>query len=220
MTSVVPAVPSAPGGLAVLADADAMSRTLLAAGRLDPVVDAWWVADPTPGAAARVRALGLGTVVTRDETREQAAAGPLRATVPAAQRLLVVAASVLLLAGTALLLTADLEARSLEVARLRALGLRRRSVLACLVVQHGLVLTALVLVGAAIGLLVTVVVGPLLVRSDVGLAPVPAVRWVWPVGGEALLVGGLVAGCLAVTALVALLQVRRSDTAHLRVGDA
>ena len=51
IVAIVPTVPSAPGGVAVLADADTLSRMLIAAGHLEPVVDAWWVADPTPETA-------------------------------------------------------------------------------------------------------------------------------------------------------------------------
>ena len=48
---MVPTVPSAPGQLAVLADVDALSRALIDGGRLDPVVDAWWVGRPAAGTA-------------------------------------------------------------------------------------------------------------------------------------------------------------------------
>ena len=79
VTQVVSDVPSVPGGPAVLADLDVVSRALLAAGDTSVAADAWWIADVgSSDAAARVRALGLGTVAGRAETAEQLAAGPLR----------------------------------------------------------------------------------------------------------------------------------------------
>ncbi|WP_426562030.1 FtsX-like permease family protein [Angustibacter sp. McL0619] len=220
VVAIVPSVPSAPGQVALLADADTLSRTLIGAGELEPVVDAWWVGHPSPNAARAVAALDLGDVTTRREVAAQLARGPLRVSVTAALVTLVVAAGLLLLAGTALLLTADLESRAVELARLRALGLTRREVLRLLVTQHGAVLTLLVVIGALVGAGASLALGPSLVRSDLGGAPAQPVlaRWPWPT--EASLVLGLVLGCLAVTALVAGVQVRRSDTAHLRVGDA
>ncbi|GAA4346499.1 ABC transporter permease [Angustibacter luteus] len=218
--AIVPTVPSAPGQLAVLADADTLSRTLIGAGQLEPVADAWWVGDPKPGAASAVRALGLGEVTTRDERADQLARGPLRVSVSAALVTLVVAAVLLLLAGTALLLTADLETRAVELARLRALGLTRRQVRGLLVGQHGAVLTLLVVLGALVGAVASYALGPSLVRSDLGGAPLQPVLPQWPWPAEAALVAGLVLGCVSVAAGVALVQVRRSDTAHLRTGDA
>ena len=77
--AVVPDVPSAPGQLAVLADTDTLSRALIDAGRLDPVVDAWWVADPQR--ADRALRADLGEVVTRAGVAAELA-GAVRVTVP------------------------------------------------------------------------------------------------------------------------------------------
>jgi hypothetical protein len=220
VVSIVPSVPSVPGQVALLADEDTLSRMLIGAGELEPVVDAWWVGHPAPDAARAVAALDLGDVTTRDEVVAQLARGPLRVSVTAALVTLVVASALLLLAGTALLLTADLESRAVELARLRALGLTRREVLRLLVTQHGGVLTLLVVMGALVGAGASLALGPSLVRSDLGSAPTQPVlaRWPWP--AEASLVLGLVLGCLALTWVISAVQVRRSDTTHLRVGDA
>ncbi|WP_460461557.1 FtsX-like permease family protein [Angustibacter peucedani] len=220
VVDVVPAVPSAPDQLAVLVDGDTLSRALVGAGRLGPVVDAWWVGDPSSGAAQAVRRLGVGDVASRAGTTAELAQGPLRVTLPAALRTLVVAGVVLVLAGVLVLLVAEVGGRAVELARLRALGVRRRALVGSLVVQHGAVLGTLVLVGAAVGAAAAVALGPLLVRSDVGLRPTPAPRVVWPTAAELLLVGGLVLACGALATVVAAVLVRRSDAAHLRVGDA
>ena len=123
VVAVVPDVPSAPGRPAVLADADAVSRGLIAGGELEPLVDAWWVGDPTAQAERALGELGFGEVVTRAEVTDELARGPFEIIVPTVLITLVVAAVVLLLAGVALVTGADLRRRAVELARLRALGL-------------------------------------------------------------------------------------------------
>jgi len=219
VTRIVPTVPSAPGQVAVLADADTLSRALIGGGWLEPVVDAWWVADPTPETVEALRALDIGDVTTRQDVAEELAQGPLRVTVPSALLTLVAAAVVLLLAGVGLVLSADLQRRAAEVTRLRALGLTRRDARRLLLLEHGAFLVPLVLVGALVGVVAAVTLGPLLIRSDLGAAPVPDAVVAWPWAAEGLLVGGLVLASLAITAVVTAFHVRRSDPAYLRAGD-
>jgi hypothetical protein len=217
ITAVLPAIPGAPGAAAVFADLDMLSRVLAVAGDLTFPVDAWWVGHPTGGAADRAAALHLGTVTTRAEETTRLSAGPLRAGLPAALRLLVPAAALLLLAGVILHVTCDLQVRALEVARLRGIGMARRDIRAVLLGQHAGVLLPLLVAGAAVGGLATRLVAPLLVRSDTGAAPVPSPVPLWPWAAETALLLLLLAGCtLAVSAVVSV-QVRRADAAHLRV---
>ncbi|RKS80406.1 hypothetical protein CLV35_0837 [Motilibacter peucedani] len=214
----VPYVPSLSGGIALLADADLLSRALVGAGQLDPAVDGWWVGDPQRAdAAARLRALDIGDVLSRRELDDELARGPLRVVLPAALGVLLVAAVLLALVGTTLHVTADLESRALEVARLRGLGLPRRAILTALLVQHGAVLALLLSTGTVVGAVTSAAFATRLVRSDLGAEPTPAVLEQWPWGTEVALVGGVLLGCLALTALVVSVQVRRADTAHLRV---
>lgn len=181
-------------------------------------MDAWWVGRPAlADAAERATALRIGTVTTRTAEIARLSGGPLRAGLPAALRLLVPAAALLLLAGVVVHITCDLQIRALEVARLRGLGMSRREIRRVLLGQHAAVLLPLLAAGAAIGWFATRIVAILLVRSDTGAAPVPAVQPEWPWGAEAVLLAALVAGCaLALTTVVAI-QVRRADAAHLRV---
>ncbi|MEV0228377.1 FtsX-like permease family protein [Nonomuraea sp. NPDC050786] len=218
VTEVLPTVPSAPGAAAILADLDALSRALVVSGNLDFPVDAWWVGHPTRAdAAVRAAGLHLGTVTTRASEAARLTGGPLRAGLPAALRLLVPAAALLLFAGVVLHVTFDLRSRALEVARLRGLGMTRREVRAVLLGQHVGILLPLLAAGAAVGALATRAVAPLLVRSDTGAAPVPAALPIWPWAAEAALLAVLLAGCaLAVTAVV-IVQARRVDATHLRV---
>ncbi|HST84382.1 MAG TPA: hypothetical protein VLL08_21775 [Kineosporiaceae bacterium] len=215
----VPTVPSAPGEVAMLADVDALSRALISAGALEPAVDAWWVGQPsTPGAAAATTALGLGEVDTRAGVHQELSRGPLRVGLPAALDLLVPAAVLLLLVGTIMHVTSEVEARALEMARLRGLGLRRRSILGGLLAQHGGVLVLLLSAGAVVGAVASWAVAPLLIRSDLGARPEPGavLQWPWP-AEVGLLAGLLIGGTVAVTLVIAV-QLRRADAAHLRVG--
>ncbi|WP_406058663.1 permease [Micromonospora sp. NBC_00860] len=218
VAEVVPTVPSAPGAVAVLADLDALSRARAVIGDLTFPVDAWWVGHPAgPGAAERATALHLGTVATREAETARLTGGPLSAGVPAALRLIVPAAALLLLAGVVLHVTGDLQVRAVEVTRLRGLGMSRRGIRAVLLGQHAGVLLPLLAAGAAVGALATRVVAPLLVRSDTGAAPVPAPQPHWPWPAEAALLAVLLAGCMLAVAVVVTVQVRRADAAHLRV---
>jgi hypothetical protein len=219
VAQVVPDVPSAPGRPAVLADADTLSRALLAAGDLSPATNAWWVALPTaPDPAGRARALGLGTVLTRAGTAQELSAGPLRVLAPVALGALAPMALLLVLAGAALNVTADLQGRGLEVARLRALGVRRRNLSRGLFAQHGGVLGVLVVAGAVLGAAGSRLLGPLLVRSDTGGVPVPDVVVVWPWVTEGALASAYLLGCALVVGVVVARQVPRAETAHLRLG--
>src|SRR4051794_4264582 len=220
VTRVVPDVPSVPGRPAVLADTDLLSRALLAAGDLSPATNAWWVAGPTaPDAAGRARALGLGTVLTRAGTTQELSAGPLRVLFPVALGALVPVALLLVLAGAALNVTADLEGRGLEVARLRAVGVRRGQLSRGLMAQHAGVLTLLVTWGAVVGWAGARLLGPLLVRSDVGGVPVPEVTTVWPWAALGTALAAYLVGCALVVAVVVGRELRRAETAHLRVGE-
>ena len=217
VVAVVPTVPSQPGRAAVLADVDTLSRALVGAGHLDPVVDGWWIADPAPATQEALR--HLGTVATRAEVTGQLTHGPLRVTTPTALVLLTGAGVVLLLAGAVLVLGADQRRRATEVARLRALGLTRSEARRLLLTEHALLLAPLVLAGALVGAAATWALGPLLVRSDLGAAPVPRAVVVWPWLAELLLVGGLFALAAGAAALAAALQVRRADPALLRTDE-
>lgn len=220
VVAVVPDVPSAPGGPAVLADADAISRGLLAGGQLGPLVDAWWVGEPTPAAEQALDDLGIGEVTTRAAATDDLARGPFEVIVPTVLTTLVVAAVVLLLAGIALVTGADRRRRAAELTRLRALGLPRADARRLLLTEHAAFLGPLVLLGFLVGAVASWLLGPLMVRSDSGSAPVPAAVADWPWVAAAVVVGGAVLGSALVTWAVAVRQVRASDHAGLRTGDS
>jgi hypothetical protein len=220
VVAVVPDVPSAPGRPAVLADADTVSRSLIAGGQLEPFVDAWWVGDPTAQAEQAMDELELGSLVTRAGVTADLARGPFEVIVPTVLATLVVAAVALLLAGVALVTGADQRRRVVELARLRALGVPRRGAQRLLLSEYAMSLAPLVLLGFCVGLAAAWVLGPLMVRSDVGAAPVPVAVLDWPWATAALVLGGAVLGSALVAWVVAVRQVRASDRAGLRTGDS
>jgi hypothetical protein len=220
VASIVPTVSSAPGRAGLLADVDTLSRALIGAGDLDPAVDAWWVAHPSLTSRRALQALSIGEITTRPGAATQLKQGPLRVTVPAVLVALVVAAVMLLLAGAGLAAGVERQRRSAEVVRLRAMGLTRREARRLLLAEHGAFLVPLVLAGVLVGAVAAVALGPDLVRSDLGLAPVPPAVVDWPWADVGALVGGLLLGCLVVAALVTASHLRRSDTTLLRTEES
>ncbi|BEL02981.1 hypothetical protein Q0Z83_011720 [Actinoplanes sichuanensis] len=212
---VTESVPAAPGAPAIAADLDTVSRALLARGEPQFPIDAWWVTGATDASAAE--GLHLGDIRTRTGEAARLTTGPVPAALPGALRLLVPAAVLLLLAGLVLHVTCDLQARAVEVARLRGLGMTRRDIRTTLLGQHTVVLLPMLIAGTAVGAAATWLVSPLLVRAETGGVPVPAVAPTWPWPAEAALLALLFAAtALAVTAVV-VIQSRRADAAHLRV---
>jgi predicted lysophospholipase L1 biosynthesis ABC-type transport system permease subunit len=155
--------------------------------------------------------------VSRTERADELRAGPLGVGVPAAAWLLVAASCLLALTGTGLHAAAVLRPRVVEVARLQALGMPRRDVVAALVAEHAVLTSLGVALGALLGALATWQLAPLMTVSDTGALPVPSPAPAWPWFPESVLVAGLVIGCAAVAVPVALVLARRADAAHLRL---
>ncbi|GIJ50239.1 hypothetical protein Val02_71250 [Virgisporangium aliadipatigenens] len=212
---IVPTVPAAAGEAAILVDVDLLSRSMVFGGAFESVIDGYWVGRPLH--AAQAPDLHIGEVTTRAAEAARLSGGPVRAGLPAVLRLLVPAAALLLLAGVVLHVTFDVRARAVEVARLRGLGMSRRGIRAVLLGQHAGVLLPLLLAGGLVGALATLLVVPAMVRSDSGAAPVPEVIPVWPWAAEAVVLAGLLVGCVLAIAAVVSVQARRADAEHLRV---
>ena len=221
VTGVVPYLPSVAAPRAVLADRATFDRALLGVGDLGSLTDRWWVsglADPRAAAAAVAEA-GLGQPVTRDAVATELRDGPLRMAILAATWVLVVAALLLALWGTAAHVVASIGARTLEVARLLGLGMSRAAVGTALVVQHGAICLVAVCAGALLGGLVVRAVVPLLVVSSTGAPPIPDAVLVWPWPSAAAAVALLALGSVALAAPVAGAAVRRAGASHLRMDD-
>jgi hypothetical protein len=215
VAGVVPYVPSAPDGPAVLAVIDTLSRALLERGDLGTLVDEWWVATDSPDAVA-----SASGGVSRAALEDELAAGPLRAAAAVALVLLVIAALALAMAGTVARELAVAHDRSVETARLRALGVPRRVLSATGAARHVLLTAVAVCLGALTGAALSLVLGPVLVTARDGGAPVPAALPVWPGTALAVLLGALLVGCTLAGLAPARRVARRSTAASLRTGGA
>ncbi|GIF20368.1 hypothetical protein BJ973_001727 [Actinoplanes tereljensis] len=212
VTRIVPAIPSAPGSPAVLADVDTLSRVLVTHGDLDSPVTGWWAGHPRSADG-----LQIGRITTRTGETARLVGSPLRASLPAVLKVLVAAAVALLLGGVVLHVAYDVQLRALEVARLRGLGMSRRDIRAALLGEHAAVLVPLIVAGAVVGAIATWAVAPLLIRSDTGAAPMPPAAAHWPWGAFGVLAAVLIFGAGFAVAVVVTVQARRADAAHLRV---
>lgn len=220
--AIVPYLPGAPRGAAVMVDREALQRAAAEAGARDPLLDAWWGAGSGPDVEATAAALLAevdATVAVRETERLRALEGPLRVAVPAALSLVVGTAAVLVLVGMGAAATATVRSRRLELARVQALGLGRGAAVRGVVAENG----TLVVLGAAAGLLIgyglAVLLGPLLTVSPDGLRPVPGPLLVWPWAAQAAVTGGLVVIAGLAVALLVATGVRRASGALLRLGD-
>ena len=205
---------------ALLTDLESLRRALLSVGDLEPAVDAWWVAGPRPGAAEALRGLGRGPVLDREEEATALRDGPLRAPLPLAWQLAIVAAVALAITGSAANAAAEARSRGTTLARVRALGLSRREALASQVMQDVAVTTAGVVLGAACGALLGGLLIPLLVTSPGGEPAVPAAGLVWPALPTTAVLGAILLGGLLACLPATLAVVGRSTVAALRAGEA
>jgi hypothetical protein len=221
VTGVVPYLPSLPGSPGLLVDYTALAQALALTGDTEPLTSAWWVGGVTdPDAAvAGLAAVGLPGAETREGLTAALRDGPLGVPLRVALLLLACGAVVLALAGAAVHSAAAQGGRVVEVARLHALGVPRRALGGVLLLQHGLVTTASVVVGAVLGAAAAGQVAGRLVRSESGTAPLPAaqVQWPWPAEAGVLVV--LLAGCALVAVPVTVALVRRAGAAQLRLDD-
>ncbi|UZN04363.1 FtsX-like permease family protein [Cellulomonas sp. S1-8] len=219
---VVPYLPGAPRGTALLVDRTVLGRAVVEAEGTDALVDAWWLTADDQDAAALAadvaRATG-GDVAVRVTERASAVAGPLRAAVPAALSLVTAATAVLVLVGLGASATAAVRSRRLELARLQALGAARRSLVVGLLGEHALLITLGAGAGLAIGYGLSRVVAPVLTVSPDGRRPVPVPLLSWEDGAALAITGGLVLTACVVVAVLAAALVRRASGALLRLGD-
>lgn len=220
--AVVPYLPAAPRGPAVLVDRTALGRVVTEAAGLDPLLDTWWLTAPparSADLAAEVARATGGTATVRSTERTTAVAGPLRVAVPAALSLVTAATGVLVLVGLGTSAAAAVRSRRLELARLQALGAARRSLVGGLLGEHALLVLLGAVTGVAIGYGLSRVVAPVLTVSGDGRRPVPAPVLDWQVDEALAITAGLaLTGCVVV-ALLATVLVRRASGALLRLGD-
>ncbi|MFD3942315.1 ABC transporter permease [Streptomyces sp. NPDC058579] len=171
-----------------------------APGRADEVADALRArpdADPAQ-------------VLVRDEAAAELLGDPLGAGPNAALMAVAAAAAALAAVGFAVSAAGSTRERSAEFGVLRALGAPRRQLARLIAAEQGLLVGIGLLVGVALGTVLTRAVVPLIVLTGQAAQPVPRVLVQLPPGHVALLLAGVAALPLLIVAAIAL---RRTDPA-------
>ncbi|MEU0720055.1 FtsX-like permease family protein [Streptomyces lavendulocolor] len=214
LTGTVRALPTTTGeggGGALLVDLAAVRS----AG-VDLAPTEWWL-DPAPGRTAEVAAALRaapdrypGPVLVRDEAAAELLRDPLGVGPRSALTAAAVAAAALAAVGFAVSAAGALRERAGEFAVLRALGAPRRRPARLLAAEQGLLVGVGLLVGLALGAVLTRAVVPLVVLTGEAARPVPPVLVELPPGRVALLLAGTAVLPLLTVAALAL---RRHDPA-------
>lgn len=176
----------------------------------------WWLATG-PGDAARAAAalrarpdIDPQQVVVRAEVAEQLRDDPLGAGPQAALVAAAIVAAALAAVGFAVSAAGSLRERGAEFAVLRALGAPRRQLARLIAAEQGVLIVLALLVGLALGEVLTRAVVPLIVLTGQATQPVPKVLVELPAGRLAVLLAGVAAVPLLIVATLAL---RRTDPA-------
>lgn len=203
-------------GGALLLDLRAVNAALAADGGTGLPATEWWLSTAPGKAGALADALRArtgtepGQVLVRDETAAELLGDPLGAGPRAALLAVAVAAALLAAVGFAVSAAGSLRERSSEIAVLRALGAPHKGLARMVAAEQGVLIAIGLLAGAALGAALARAVVPLVVLTSQAAAPVPRVLVELPAGQVALLLAGVAAVPLLITAAVA---VRRTDPA-------
>jgi hypothetical protein len=204
----------------VVVDQSALERALAQQGVAGAMADEWWVDVADSSAAAYVDAHPAtgGTLPTRSGAvlAQAMQNDPLRVAIPTALWLAIIAAVLLAAVGFAVHSTSSIRSRRLEFAELRAVGLSRRSLIGVIAVESLLLCALGAVLGIAVGLAVSWLVGPIVAVSPDGSPPVPAVQLTIPWPGIALLALEAIALLAAVVAIAARIQRGTEPSAVLR----
>lgn len=205
----LPTTEEATGG-ALLVDLRSVNRVLAARHAEGITPTEWWLRTG-PGEAADVTAalrarpdLDPAQVVVRDEIAEQLRDDPFGAGPEAAFAAAAGVAAALAAVGFAVSATGSLRERGAEFAVLRALGAPRRRLARTIAVEQGVLVALALLVGAALGTVLTRAVVPLIVLTSEAARPVPQVLVELPVTGVAVLLTAVALPPVLVTAVLAL----------------
>lgn len=215
VSATAPAATPEDGG-AVLVDLSTANRALSVTPTATLPPTEWWLTTE-PGRTAEVAKTlrarpdaDPALVLVRDEAAADLLGDPLGAGPNSALMAVAVAAATLAAVGFAVGSAGSLRERRAEFGLLRALGAPRRQLARLVAAEQGLLVGIGLLVGAALGTVLTRAVVPLIVLTGQAERPVPAVLVELPVGHVALLLAGVAALPLAVVAAIAL---RRADPA-------
>ncbi|MER6155730.1 ABC transporter permease [Streptomyces sp. NPDC001868] len=207
---------TAEDGGALLVDLRAVNRVLETRYGTSLQPTEWWLGTTTPGAAAAaVRALpdiDPEQVTVRDEMAEELRDDPFGAAPEAA---LVAASAVTVLfasLGFAVSAAGAIRSRDGEFAVLRALGTPRRRLARLVAVEHGVLVALALLVGTALGTVLTHALVPLVVLTGQATRPLPPVLVELPLLRLAALLAALAAGPALVTVALALRRAKPVTT--------
>lgn len=202
------------GGL--LLDLRAVNRTL--ADRREPSLapTEWWLS-AAPGRAPEIAEtlrersdVDPAQVMVRDETVDELLTDPLGVGPQSALLAAAIAAAALAAVGFAVSAAGSVRERGAEFALLRALGTPRRQLARLLAAEQGLLLAVALLVGLALGAVLTRAVVPLVVLTGQATQPVPHVLVDLPAGQVAALLAGV---SVLPLLLIAYFTLRRTDPA-------
>ncbi|MFF8570999.1 FtsX-like permease family protein [Streptomyces sp. NPDC015408] len=213
--STTPTTPTQDGG-ALLLDLPSVNRVLQAKYGEALAPTEWWLRPEPGGTSGVVTALRAfpdlepSQVVVRDELAAGLRDDPFGAGPEAAFTAAAGVAAALAAVGFAVSATGSLRERGAEFAILRALGAPRRRLARTVAVEQAVLLVLALLVGTALGAVLTRAVIPLIVLTPQATHPVPDVLVALPAGRVALLLAGVAVTPLLVTAALAL---RRTDPA-------
>ncbi|MFF3139094.1 FtsX-like permease family protein, partial [Streptomyces mirabilis] len=203
-------------GGALLLDLRAVNAVFAQRARAPLAPAEWWLST-APGRAAQVTAalrarpdIEPDQVLVRDEAADRLLGDPLGAGPRAALLAVAVAAAALAAGGFAVGTAGSRRERSAEFAVLRALGAGRRELARLVAVEQGLLIGAGLLAGLGLGTVLTRAVVPLIVLTPGAARPVPRVLVELPVSQVALLLVGVAALPVLISAATA---VRRADPA-------
>ncbi len=195
-------------GGALLVDLGSVNRMLdqLNAFSLQPTE--WWLAT-APGAAPRIESAlrsdsRIDSLVSVDDVRSALRSDPLGAGPQSALPALVIAAAVLAAVGFAVSALGAVRERDSEFALLRALGAPRSRLARMIAAEQGVVALVAIVVGAALGELLTRLVVPLVVLTDQATAPVPPLIVELPAGPVLRMLAAVLALPVLVIAVTAL----------------
>ncbi|MEU1494347.1 ABC transporter permease [Streptomyces sp. NPDC005776] len=203
-------------GGALLLDLRALGQVFAERPNARLTATEWWL-DTEPGRAADVAAAlrkqpdtDPVQVQVRDEVAADLTGDPLGAGPQSALLAVAVIAAALAAVGFAVASVGSQRERSAEFAVLRALGAPRRRLARMIAAEQGVLIAIGLLVGAALGALLTRAVVPLIVLTGQAAQPVPRVLVQLPPGQVAALLAGVAALPLLI---VAVLTLRRADPA-------
>ncbi|WP_369378925.1 FtsX-like permease family protein [Streptomyces sp. cg36] len=207
--------PAHDGG-ALLLDLRAVNRQLATTDTAGLAPTEWWLSTDAGAGARAAQALRARPdidpqqVTVRDEVADRLRNDPLGAGPQAALAAAAIVAAALAAVGFAVSAAGSLRERAAEFSVLRALGAPRRQLARLIAAEQGVLIALALLVGLALGEVLTRAVVPLIVLTGRATQPVPPVLVELPAGRLALLFAGVAAVPLLIVAALAL---RRTDPA-------